>query len=107
MEAATLTADLFVSADGWARGERSPGYFGYFGPDLQRWIDDESARPHVYRPAKEKQVTQRRMLVDLMHKAFDGSAGSLVMQALSSRKASPGELAEIRRLLAQLEGESP
>ncbi|MFG3341308.1 dihydrofolate reductase family protein [Glycomyces sp. NPDC048151] len=48
MEAATLTADLFVSADGWARGERSPGYFGYFGPDLQRWIEDESARPqHV------------------------------------------------------------
>lgn len=48
MEAATLTADLFVSVDGWARGEHSPGYFGYFGPDLERWIDEESARPqHV------------------------------------------------------------
>jgi dihydrofolate reductase len=45
---AALTADLFVSADGWARGEHSPGYFGYFGPDLQCWIDEESARPqHV------------------------------------------------------------
>ncbi|GAA1688156.1 dihydrofolate reductase family protein [Glycomyces endophyticus] len=48
MPTATLTADLFVSADGWARGERSPGYFGYFGPELGRWIEEESARPqHV------------------------------------------------------------
>ncbi|GAA2285271.1 dihydrofolate reductase family protein [Glycomyces scopariae] len=45
---AALTADLFVSADGWAKGERSPGYFGYYGPDLGRWIEEESARPqHV------------------------------------------------------------
>jgi dihydrofolate reductase len=44
----TLTADLFISVDGWAKGEHSPGYFGYFGPDLQHWIDDEMSRPqHV------------------------------------------------------------
>ncbi|MCD0445060.1 dihydrofolate reductase family protein [Glycomyces sp. A-F 0318] len=43
--AATLSAELFVSADGWARGERSPGYFGYFGPDLERWLEEGSARP--------------------------------------------------------------
>jgi len=44
----TVLADLFVSADGYARGEHSPGYFGYFGPDLERWIDEEMARPqHV------------------------------------------------------------
>jgi len=40
----TLTADLFISADGWARGAESPGYFGYLGPDLQRWIDEEGER---------------------------------------------------------------
>jgi len=44
----TVTADLFISADGWARGAESPGYFGYLGPDLQQWIDEESAAPqHV------------------------------------------------------------
>jgi dihydrofolate reductase len=42
----TVTADLFVSADGYARGEHSPGYFGYLGPDLQRWIDEEMEQPH-------------------------------------------------------------
>jgi dihydrofolate reductase len=41
----TVHADLFVSADGYARGEHSPGYFGYFGPDLERWIDGETDRP--------------------------------------------------------------
>lgn len=48
METATLTADMFISLDGWARGEYSPGYFGYFGPELGHWIEEESARPqHV------------------------------------------------------------
>ena len=65
---------------------------------------DESVRPQVYRPAATQQRTQQRMLKDLIQKAYDGSAGSLVMQALSSQKASPKELAEIRQLLDDLEG---
>jgi predicted transcriptional regulator len=68
---------------------------------------DESIRPLVYRPAKNQQATQRSMLRDLIQRAYDGSAGSLVLQALSSEQASPEELAEIRRLLDALEGESP
>jgi predicted transcriptional regulator len=68
---------------------------------------DESVRPLVYRPAKNQQATQRSMLRDLIQRAYDGSAGSLVLQALSSKQASPEELAEIRRLLDELEGESP
>ena len=42
------------------------------------------------------------MLRDLVDKVFEGSALSLVMQALSS-KASKHDLAEIRRLLDELE----
>jgi dihydrofolate reductase len=36
-----LVADLFLSVDGFAAGSRSPGYFGFGGPDLERWIHDE------------------------------------------------------------------
>ena len=43
------------------------------------------------------------MLNDLIRRAYDGSAGSLVLQALASQKATPEELAEIRQLLRQLE----
>lgn len=66
---------------------------------------DENARPHVYRPTAAQETTQKRILRDLIQKAFDGSAGSLVLQVLASKKASKAELAEIRKLLDQLEGE--
>ncbi|MEH1129892.1 dihydrofolate reductase family protein [Micromonospora sp. CPCC 206061] len=42
-----LTVDLFSTVDGWGRGRDSPAYFGYPGPDLQAWIDEQTARPHV------------------------------------------------------------
>ena len=65
---------------------------------------DESVRPQVYRTVVTQDRTRQRMLKDLIHKAYDGSVGSLILQALSSQKSSPGELAEIRRLLNELEG---
>lgn len=43
----TLTVDIFISADGYARGEDSPAYFGYLGPDLERWIGDQGATPQI------------------------------------------------------------
>jgi BlaI family transcriptional regulator, penicillinase repressor len=68
---------------------------------------DETARPHVYRAADTQQRTQKRMLSALIDRVFDGSAMSLVLQALSSRPASKSELDEIRRLIDRLEGKSP
>ena len=65
---------------------------------------DESASPQVYRAATSQKVTQRKMLGDLIDKVYDGSAMSLVLQALASRKASSDELAEVRRMLDELEG---
>ena len=62
-------------------------------------VRDESTRSHVYKAAAGEQQTQRQMLRDLLDRVFGGSAGSLVMQLLATRKASPEELAEIRRLL--------
>lgn len=67
---------------------------------------DESVRPLVYRAVKSQQTTQRKMLGDLIQRAYDGSAGCLVLQALSSQRATPEELTEIRQLLDELEGES-
>jgi len=39
-----------------------------------------------------------------MDRAFGGSAASLVIQALSVKRASPEELEEIRKLLDKNEG---
>jgi dihydrofolate reductase len=41
-----LVCELIVSLDGFARGQRSPGYYGYFGPDLADWIKTNTAIPH-------------------------------------------------------------
>lgn len=42
-----LIADLFLTVDGFARGEGSPAFFGYDGPELRAWIDEQTVRPHV------------------------------------------------------------
>jgi dihydrofolate reductase len=42
-----LTADLFISLDGFAAGEDFGPYFGYSGPDLDTWVADELAKPQV------------------------------------------------------------
>ena len=65
---------------------------------------DESERTHVYQARFTQEATQQRLVSDLLDKAFGGSASQLVMQALAAKPASADELAEIRRLLDELEG---
>jgi predicted transcriptional regulator len=64
---------------------------------------DETGRSHVYRARLSEERTQRQLLQDLLDRAFGGSALKLVMQALSTKKASAEELAQIRRLLEERE----
>lgn len=60
---------------------------------------DESERSHVYSPAVEEKSVKRRLVSELLDKAFDGSAAQLVMQALSDKRASPEDIRKIRKLL--------
>ena len=60
---------------------------------------DESARTHIYEAAYTEDQTQQQLVMDLVERAFDGSAAKLVLQALASKKATPEELDEIRKLL--------
>ncbi|MDA1276251.1 MAG: BlaI/MecI/CopY family transcriptional regulator [Verrucomicrobia bacterium] len=64
---------------------------------------DEANRTHIYHPAQPAELTQRQLISDLANRAFGGSATKLVVRALSTKKASPSELAEIRKLLDQME----
>ena len=65
---------------------------------------DESQRSHVYRAAVAAEQTQRQLVRDLLRRAFGGSPANLVVQALNSERASAEDLAEIRKLLDELEG---
>jgi len=62
---------------------------------------DESGRAHVYAPAVAEEDTQRRLVDDLLDRAFGGSARELVMRALATEDVTRDELDQIRDLLAQ------
>lgn len=69
-------------------------------------VRDDAQRAHVYRAAVSKEHTQKRFLLDLVQRVFDGSSSQLVLHALGSQPTSPEELREIRRMLNRLDRES-
>ena len=68
---------------------------------------DELAQPHVYRAGMSRKNAGQRMLSELIEKVYEGSAMSLVLQALSSSQATKEERDEVRRLLDEMEGKKP
>jgi predicted transcriptional regulator len=65
---------------------------------------NDAERTHVYEAVRSEDQTQRQLVADLLDRVFDGSAAKLVLQALEASKASPQELAEIRKLLDSYRG---
>jgi len=65
---------------------------------------NEEQRAHVYEARLAREETQAQLLGDLLERAFEGSATNLVMQVLSSQRASAEELEQIRAVLDELEG---
>jgi dihydrofolate reductase len=43
----SLTVDIFLAVDGWAGSDGLPGYFGYLGPELEKWITTEVNAPQL------------------------------------------------------------
>jgi predicted transcriptional regulator len=64
---------------------------------------DEKPYAHVYSARLPKEDAQRTLVADLLDRAFEGSVSGLVLRALSTEKATPEELSEIRKLLKDYE----
>jgi predicted transcriptional regulator len=60
---------------------------------------NEEQRTHVYHAMVPRESTQRQMVGDLLNRVFGGSASQLVVQALSTKRATAAEIEEIQRLL--------
>jgi predicted transcriptional regulator len=71
--------------------------------DKELLICDATQRPQVYRPRQTQKTMLRRLAGDLVDRVFGGSASLLLMHAIESKKATPEELAELRRLLDRLD----
>ena len=67
-------------------------------------IRDKTRFQHIYKPAISEEKTQKQLVVDLLERAFSGSAEKLVMRALSAKKVSAEELSKIRKILDKMKG---
>ena len=65
-------------------------------------IRDAQGRPSRYTAAVKQQANRAGMLRDLIQKAFEGSAGKLLVQAVEEGGLSDQELREVRRLIDQV-----
>lgn len=62
---------------------------------------DAAAKVHVYEAAVSREQTQGQIVQRMIDTVFNGSAMSLVMQALGNHKASTEEMDQIREYLEQ------
>jgi BlaI family penicillinase repressor len=90
--------------------ERPVGYTGVlkllqnmFAKGLVR--RDQRDQAHVYEACEPARM-KRQLLGDMVRRVFAGSASQLVLHMLEDEKASPEEIAEIRRMLAAYKGKS-
>jgi len=60
---------------------------------------DESQRAHVYEAVRPREWTQQQLAGELLERAFGGSTKAFLIGALSAKKATKEELADMRRLL--------
>tara|TARA_R110002072_G_scaffold284006_1_gene447783 strand:+ start:542 stop:937 length:396 start_codon:yes stop_codon:yes gene_type:complete len=68
----------------------------------------KQGRAHVYRTKKSREKTLGNVVRDVLGRAFQGSATSLIAQVLEQSKPSEQELKEIRRTIREWQdGETP
>ncbi|MBX2907403.1 MAG: BlaI/MecI/CopY family transcriptional regulator [Taibaiella sp.] len=60
---------------------------------------EASGKSHIYTAAVDKQKTQGQIVQRLIDSVFNGSAMSLVLQALGNHKPTDAELDQIKRYL--------
>ncbi len=64
-------------------------------------IRDEGQRAHIYKTARTREWTQQQLAGHLLERAFSGSAKALLIGALSAKKTTKSELAELRKLVEE------
>lgn len=85
--------------------ERRPAQYSTILKFMQIMADkglllrDEKQRAHVYKAARPREWTQQQLAGHLLERAFSGSAKALLIGALSAKKTTSMELAEIRKLV--------
>jgi BlaI family penicillinase repressor len=64
---------------------------------------EPNGKNHLYFSVNKKEETRGRLLDRFLDSTFSGSASSLVMQLLGNKKTTKRDIAEIRKLIDQME----
>lgn len=64
---------------------------------------DKSGLAYVYRAAVTRNQVTRSKLKAMLNELFDGEAAPLVLQLMKTQKFSPEEIAELQKLIDQLD----
>jgi predicted transcriptional regulator len=64
---------------------------------------DTSERPQVYEAAVTAEQAERRLVQDVLSRVCGGSASRLVLHALTAKRPSAEDFAEVKRIIRQLE----
>lgn len=67
---------------------------------------DTKSRTHIYVSAVKESDTQSSLLDSFINKTYRGSAMRLVLQALGRQDASTEELAELKKLIEEIENKN-
>ena len=62
-------------------------------------------RVNVYRPLIRQEQVSRSMVTDLAHRLFNGDVKQMVCHLLDGSELTPGDLAELKRLIRRKEQE--
>lgn len=65
-------------------------------------VNRSAKRPHIYTATDSKDSVQSSMIRDLIDRAFQGSAATLVMRALANESESPEELEKIFQMIDEV-----
>ncbi len=65
---------------------------------------DPSRRPHIFTAAVQQSAIEGGIVSRMVDTVFGGSLSSLVARALDDQPTSPEELAELRKLLDEIDG---
>jgi BlaI family transcriptional regulator, penicillinase repressor len=68
---------------------------------------EPNGKNHLYYPVFQKEETRGKLLDRFLDSAFAGSVSGLAMQLLGNKKTSARDLAEIKRIIEQMENEQP
>lgn len=67
---------------------------------------DVEGKAHLYRAIVPQNETQKGLVKDLLEKVFRGSAMELMQHILETKKTSPAEIKEIRKMISKAEKEA-